>query len=1261
MTRSAMSLKALRLLSLSAFLISTVAVPRRAVAGAFCNDPVPPCPGGKPCKPPPPKDPRCNPPHCKCLRSPCYVGTGNYVTGGTDLTLPSSAGFPLSVTRSYESSRLVDGPSGIGWSSSLSSRILYTTYLFAAPNTYRHAAYVIMPDGASYLFVDTGNGVLAPPAGRYDTLGRNADGSFDMTLQRSRTRYHWSPTGALQTITDEFGNTLTYIYDANGRLQQLADGSGSGRYINVYWGANGRISSIQDSAGRQVQYAYSSQGSLQTVTDPLGHITTYGAVAGKFLPLLASITDHWGRAVTTITYDLEDRTKSYTENGETFTYTYYQNNLNQTAKVDSSGNMWTYPFGSNGGLVGDDIPPAGSGINAAHIDYYGDGGIQQRIDEVGVKTYYTYDASGRHTAITEDFQGATAVRFDYAYDPNFPAKVTSITPRDPATGNVNGDWQAREYIYYQAGDPAPGALRYVKRVKSDGSTETLATYAYDVKGRLIQQVNADGGTTNYAYDATTGNLLTVTWPANNDAGTRPATTYGNYDAVGRPQTVTDALGHATMYTYDALGRVLTVTPPKPSSGSLLTFTATNSYDNFDAVTGLTFTNITDPNGKLTKLGYDQFRRTVRSVDANNKVTLYGYTKNLLTSVTDANNNVTSYSYDVLKRLTRTTFPDTLYETYSYWGDGRVKSKTDRKNQTINYGYDNRKRLKTKTYPNGSTVTYTYIGQKLTQVLDTSVSPTETHTFTYDSSYRVSGNIQATRGTLSYTYTSEDRPLTMAIAGGPTSTYTYYLDGSLNTLTWSPVAQFFKFTYRLNGQYDVVTFPNGQTRSYSYDDQGRLLHLSNALNATNLATYAYGYDVDNLTGLSTVLGRKTSMTASVPTQGFLNALTKYYYDPLYRLTRVDYPNFTPFSGEVDSWTYDAIGNRLTNTVNGVQATYAYLKNGANPLNGLRLSNDGINAYTWDSNGSNLTRSGAPGNFTFGYDVDGRLNSISGASTATYTYDYQGRRTSKTVSGATTTYLYDGLNLVGETTGGTLTNYAFGPSVDDPLIVNKTGTISYFNADGLGSVAGTNSAAGTYDYNSVFDAWGIVRSETGTRTNSFTYTGRETGEVGLHFYRARFFDTARGQFTQEDPQTEQMTTWRRKSALVFLRAASPYPPLVSYSASSTLSFASDPPPAFRTDFGYRYVRGNPVSYADPSGAEEIMPGGGVLDWAHGACFVDHYYCGRNIPPFCECKYPNTFLPEQNCEFRNRNCCNDHLAACVTLIIFFFDLKPCSELLD
>ncbi len=49
------------------------------------------------------------------------------------------------------------------------------------------------------------------------------------------------------------------------------------------------------------------------------------------------------------------------------------------------------------------------------------------------------------------------------------------------------------------------------------------------------------------------------------------------------------------------------------------------------------------------------------------------------------------------------------------------------------------------------------------------------------------------------------------------------------------------------------------------------------------------------------------------------------DPLYQLTRMDYPAGAPFNVEVHQWTYDAIGNSLPNTVNSTTRTYAYFKN------------------------------------------------------------------------------------------------------------------------------------------------------------------------------------------------------------------------------------------------------------------------------------------------------------------------------------------------
>src|SRR5262249_12002038 len=157
------------------------------------------------------------------------------------------------------------------------------------------------------------------------------------------------------------------------------------------------------------------------------------------------------------------------------------------------------------------------------------------------------------------------------------------------------------------------------------------------------------------------------------------------------------------------------------------------------------------------------------------------------------------------------------------------------------------------------------------------------------------------------YNADDTPATTTVQSGPSTTYSYYPDGSLNTIQWSPVAGNFKYAYTLAGQYQSVSFPNGHSRNYSYDDQDRLQQLATlASGGTNIATYGYGYDLNYTTGQYTMLGQRVSMTATMPSQGLSNHQTTYEYDPNYQLLKATYPNVAPFNGEVDSWTYDAIG-------------------------------------------------------------------------------------------------------------------------------------------------------------------------------------------------------------------------------------------------------------------------------------------------------------------------------------------------------------------
>jgi YD repeat-containing protein len=573
-------------------------------------------PGPK--SPPPPPPPKCN--ECVCTASPCFVKNGNFVNSAADLMIPTS-GLPLKVSRSYDSSRPVDGPVGIGWTMNLPTRLFYAASAQPTPGVFRREADVTMPDGSRYRFNENPDGAtFTPPSGRYETLVKNPDGSFDLTPQKTRQRYHFSATGALQSMSDDSGNTLNLTYDGNDRLQQVVDASGSGRYLNIYYGGDGRVSTVQDSGGRQVQYSYDADGLLTSVVDPAGRVTNYTYATTGTGSLLSGITDANGGSLTQVLYSPSCHVDSLTSGGQTNKYQFSPAQTTKQPQGTGLDDRWLFTFTPDGlitsrtrlfGLFATTGP-------TQLTDYTPDGLVQQQTDELGIKTFYTYDARGNVASVARDSEGAQAVRIDYAYDPAFPDKVVSMTPTNPVTGVADPDWQAWRYDYYPVGSPSPGSLFHSYRVRSDGTADTITTYVYDTAGRVTRVTNAVGSATDYAYDAA-GNLASVALPANNDAGTRPVTTYG-YDSLGRVTSVTDALGHTTSYTHDAADRVTSVTLPKPSAGSPLNFTTTYSYDNYDGASGLTFTTVTDPNGRVTRQGFDQLGRLVQSIDAAGNMT-----------------------------------------------------------------------------------------------------------------------------------------------------------------------------------------------------------------------------------------------------------------------------------------------------------------------------------------------------------------------------------------------------------------------------------------------------------------------------------------------------------------------------------------------------------------------------------------------------------------------------------------------------------------
>ncbi len=653
-------------------------------------------------------------------------------------------------------------------------------------------------------------------------------------------------------------------------------------------------------------------------------------------------------------------------------------------------------------------------------------------------------------------------------------------------------------------------------------TAVTTSYTYNSFGEVLTMTDPLGNTTTNTYDAH-GNLLTVSSPAPNGQ-TPPSVTqfaYNNlgeltqitdplnhpttlsYYSTGLIQSITDAQNNTTSYAYDGRGNRTGVIDPINGSAHPTTFT----YDILNRLTGITYPDgtsgsfaydyrgrrisATDQNGKTTSYTYDDADRLLTVTDPAGHLTQYNYdTENNLLSITDANNHTTYFTYDALGRVTQTTFPSTLTETYTYDQVYNLTSKTDRKGQTIQYVYDSLYRMISKTYSDQTSANYVYdLAGKLQQVSD----PTGTYGFAYDNMGRVIGtttqypflpghNFQNT-----YTYDAASNRTSLTAPDGSTNSYNYDTLNRLMTLTSSLTGQF-GFGYDTLSRRTQLTRPNGVNTNYNYDGLSRLLSVLHQTGSTTLDGASYGYDYT---------GNRTSKT------NYLNGITSNYgYDAIYELQQV-----TQGGSTTESYSYDAVGNRLSSL--GINQ-YSY-----NTSNELLSTSNG--SYTYDANGNTLSD---PSGKQYTWDFENRLVSavIPGTGTVTFKYDPFGRRVYKSSPNFTGIFAYDGYNLIEtmNSSGALLARYTQTQNIDEPLADLRSGSDSYYEVDGLGSVTSLSNSAGSVANTYTYDSFGMLTTSSGTLTNPFRYTAREFDpETGIYEYRARYYDQSVGRFISEDP--------------------------------------------------------------------------------------------------------------------------------------------------
>jgi RHS repeat-associated protein len=96
------------------------------------------------------------------------------------------------------------------------------------------------------------------------------------------------------------------------------------------------------------------------------------------------------------------------------------------------------------------------------------------------------------------------------------------------------------------------------------------------------------------------------------------------------------------------------------------------------------------------------------------------------------------------------------------------------------------------------------------------------------------------------------------------------------------------------------------------------------------------------------------------------------------------------------------------------------------------------------------------------------------------------------------------------------YLQGLNIDEPLAMLRSGATNFYHADGLGSVTSLSNGSGSIAQTYTFDSFGNQTGSSGSLTNPFRYTARESDtETGLYYYRARYYDPGTGRFLSEDP--------------------------------------------------------------------------------------------------------------------------------------------------
>jgi len=1064
----------------------------------------------------------------------------NTFTGGVDypvedLAIPTSAG-PLSFDRSYSSlaTSLYSTPLGYGWAHNQDIRLI----LEGDPGGQKGVVWLKAHTANQYAFLINADGSYTATSGVLATLTKQAGPPVTYTLTTEyNTQYSFAADKKLRTWTDAQGHTLSYTYDANGRLSQVSADGGT-RYLTCAYSGQGLLASVADHNGRQVTYGYSTAGDLASATDVLGGTWTY---TYNSLHRLAQVTDPRGIVVERTEYEGEDTPPI---NFNNYTITSFEGDANPVMTIEDGGltlhivgNGWkkiSYPYtvtastvlefdfksGAQGEVHGIGLDDDNKMSESRTFKLYG-------TQTWGIPTYNNYAPSApnwKHYAIPvgQHFLGGQNYLF-FANDHDVPNPTA-----ESYFSNVRVYDSARAVRQFDGLGNKIVEIAY----NSDGTTTltdalgNVTTHAYDERRTLTGETDAAGGETAKAYDNNfritsvtdpDGDTTLMTWSADGANLEELLDAEGGqtglaYDSLNNLTSLTDARSEVTSYTYD---------------GTLLTSTTDAEWN----VTSYTYTlegflsTVTDAEGNTTSYTYNASGQRLSTTNALDETTTYAY-DNLgrLVDTTDAVGRVIHNEYDAAGRLVRVTRnydparPQNdenqynIVTAFTYDAVGNQIAATDTYGRTTLHGFDNAGQLISTTDPAGHSTVNDY--DDAGNLLSTTDALGRTTSYEYDelgrlvsmedplggvtgSAYDLDGTLTSTTDTLGHTttYSYDDLKRVVGITdalGGVTQTVydpvgnvlsTIDAEGNTTTFEYDGVGRLIsevdaeggvtQHSYDNVGNRTETIDPRGHATGFSYDALGRLTITTDALGGTKTSVYD---TAGNQTSVTDALGHSTSFT----------------YDLLGRLITT-----TDALSHTSSSSYDALGNVVSRADPLGRATgYQYdllarLTMESNPLGGQRT-------FAYDAVGNQVTATDENGHSTTtAYDDLNRPTVVTDANGNATTTAYDAVGNVVTVTDALdkiTTYTYDALNRQTQITDplGNDTGYGYDDVGNRASMTDGLGVVTRFEYDGLGRLT---AVVENYLLGTPPDAETNVRTEyaydeNGNRVSILDGNGHET---------------------------------------------------------------------------------------------------------------------------------------------------------------------------